>query len=97
MKTIKKLSAMPYAQAHVEIDNEGNIYLFSYVTCVASIVDGWLTIHGLYSATTRRHICAFMKEYIEWPNCNRGSYQDAKSIYELGCRMLLATGEIEEC
>lgn len=95
--TIKKLSAMPYAQAHVEIDEAGNIHLFSYVTRVASIIDGWLEVYGLYSQTTRRHIGAFMKEYIEWPNGSRGSYQDAKSLYELGCRMLLATGEIEEC
>lgn len=32
--TIKKLSAMPYAQAHVEIDAAGNVYLFSYLTLV---------------------------------------------------------------
>lgn len=45
--TIKKLSAMPYAQAHVEIDDDNNIHLFSYVTKVATITnDSWLTIYG---------------------------------------------------
>ena len=51
--TIKKLSRMPYAQAHVEI-HDGTISLFSYVTLVADIdKDGWLTVYGLYSQTTR--------------------------------------------
>ena len=40
--TIKKLTRMPYAQAHVEI-YDGTISLFSYVTLVADIdKDGWL-------------------------------------------------------
>ena len=51
---IKKLSSMPYAQAHVEIDNEGNVFLFSYLTLTAILTaDGWLEITGLYSTTTR--------------------------------------------
>lgn len=95
--TIKKLSAMPYAQAHVEIDTEGNIYLFSYFTCVASIDrDGWLEIYGLHSRTTRKHIGAFMREYIEFPNGDRGSYQTAKTVYENGWRLNIDTGEIED-
>ena len=62
--TIKKLTAMPYAQAHIEIDNDRNTHLFSYVTLVATITnDGWLTVYGLHSMTTRKHISAFMKEY----------------------------------
>lgn len=94
--TIKKLSAMPYAQAHVEIDEEGIIYLFSYVTCVATIANDWLEVYGLYSSTTRRHIGAFMKEYIEWPNGTRGEYKTAKILYENGWRLNIATGEIED-
>lgn len=35
--TIKKLLFMPYAQAHVEIDKDGNIYLFSYRTLVITL------------------------------------------------------------
>lgn len=96
MKTIKKLSAMPYAQAHVEIDGNGNVYLFSYVTCVAAIVDGWLEIYGLYSVTTRRHIGAFVREYIEWPNGSRCDYQTARNLYEKNWRLCIETGEIED-
>ena len=62
--TIKKLSAMPYAQAHIKKDDNGNIHLFSYVTLVATLTkSGWLTVFGLYSQTTRKHISAFAKEY----------------------------------
>ena len=87
---IKKLSAMPYAQSHVELTSENRIALFSYVTLVAEIVDGWLYIHGLYSQTTRKHIGAFCKEYA---NCD---YKTAKSLYENGYRMNIHTGEVEE-
>lgn len=65
MNTItKKLSRMPYAQAMVEIYENGAICLVSYSTKVV-IIDphGWLSCTGLYSATTRRHISAFMFEY----------------------------------
>ena len=88
---IKKLTKMPYAQAHVEItDNSTN--LFSYVTLVASIdEDGWLEIYGLYSMTTRRHISAFLSEY-----CPSISYSSAKKIYEDGYRINIFTGEIIE-
>lgn len=90
--TIKKLTAMPYAQAHIEIDNDNNIHLFSYVTLVATITnEGWLTVNGLYSMTTRKHISAFMKEY-----SGVLDYQSAKSAYEGGYRINIHTGEIEE-
>lgn len=89
--TIKKLTAMPYAQAHVEIFDNGEIHLFSYVTLVASIDSkGWLTIHGLYSPTTRRHIGCFVREYA---NCE---YSTAKTIYNGGYKMNIHTGEIVE-
>ena len=91
--TIKKLTAMPYAQAHIEIDNENNINLFSYVTLVATITnDGWLTVYGLYSMTTRKHISAFMKEY----GGGVLKYDNAKSAYEGNYRINIYTGEIEE-
>ena len=77
---IKKLSRMPYAQAHIEIDNEGNVFLFSYLTLTATLTaDGWLEITGLYSITTRKHIGAFMAEYVTYPSGANGSYQDAKA------------------
>ena len=61
----KNLKFMPYAQAQVIISDEGDtIQLKSYETIVATISLGsWLTINGLYSITTRKHIKAFCKEY----------------------------------
>jgi hypothetical protein len=65
-RQIKKLNAMPYAQAHIEIIDDTQ-YLFSYTTLVATIrtdEDGerWIRCYGLYSLTTRKHISAFAKE-----------------------------------
>lgn len=90
--TVKKLTKMPYAQAHVEI-TEDAIALFSYVTKVAEITCDehgyrWLEIFGLYSQTTRRHIGAFVKEYCDL------TYQDAKRFYEDGDIYCLDTGEV---
>lgn len=91
MTTIKKLSAIPYGQAHVEIDDAGNILLFSYVTLVAAIKDGeWLEVYGLYSMTTRKHISAFVREYTCF------DYSTAKEMYEKNYRISIATGEVEE-
>lgn len=93
--TIKKLSRMPYATAHVEIDDDGNINLFSYVTLVVTIdKDGWLTCTGTYSPTTRKHISAFMREYVTYPNGNCGEYQTAKEAYLRGFDFNVNTGEI---
>jgi len=95
--TIRKLSAMPYAQAHVEIDDNGNTYLFSYVTMVVKITaDGWMSCTGTYSQTTRKHIGAFMREYVEWPNGERANYYDAKNAYEGNYRLNILTGEVED-
>jgi threonine aldolase len=90
--TIKKLSAMPYAQAHIEIHEDGAVSLFSYVTLVAHITaDGWLTVYGLYSATTRKHISAFMREYAH--PCD---YYTAKAIYNDNKMINIHTGEVED-
>ena len=90
--TIKKLAKMPYANAHIEIDDDGNIYLYSYVTLVAELTaDGWLTLCGLYSMTTRRHISAFCNEY-----CGVIDYYYAKSAYEGGFSVNIETGELAE-
>ena len=90
--TLKKLSAMPYAQAHVEIDDEGNINLFSYVTRVGHLSsDGFLTIFGLHSMTTRKHISAFCKEY-----CGLIDYKMAKTAYEDNYSINIHTGEVRE-
>ena len=88
---IKKLKALPYGQAFVEIDKENNcIYLWSYRTLVAKIEKDWLTIFGLYSMTTRRHIGAFVKEY----SGGLIGYQTAKAIYENNESLNIETGEV---
>lgn len=91
--TIKKLTAMPYAQAHIEIAEDGTATLFSYVTRVAEISsDGWLTVYGLHSMTTRKHIGAFVKEY------SKGvlNYQSAKACYDDNYMLNIFTGEVLE-
>ena len=86
---IKKLSAIPYGNACVEIVNDNNFYLWSYRTLVCKVENNWLTVNGLYSATTRRHIGAFMREYC------KSNYQVAKQIYTDGYRLNIDTGEVE--
>ena len=89
MYTTSKLSAMPYAQAEIHTHNDGTIVLISYSTPVAFIEpDGTLYIRGLYSATTRKHIGKFVREY-----ANIG-YQTAKRIYEDGYGYNIHTGEV---
>ena len=91
MITRQKLIFMPYAQATVIIDNDNNITLRSYKTDVAHISrDGWLTINGLYSMTTRKHISAFVKEYTVL------NFATAKFIYENKMKINIHTGEIVE-
>ena len=87
--TTTTLSAMPYAQATIHKHDDGTIVLISYSTAVAWIeADGRLYIRGLYSATTRKHIGAFVREYANL------DYQTAKRIYEMGRGYNIYTGEI---
>ena len=89
---IKKLTKMPYAKAHIEICENGDVYLYSYATLVAELTaDKWLTIFGLHSMTTRRHISAFCNEY-----CGVIDYYYAKSAYEGGFSVNIETGELAE-
>lgn len=89
--TITKLKAMPYAQAYIEINANGDKELFSYVTRVATLTaDGWLTVYGLYSMTTRKHISAFMREYTTL------DYASARAAYEGDYSINVYTGEINE-
>ena len=88
--TIKKLAKMPYAQAHIETLDAGTIVLVSYTTRVAQILpNGWLSVYGLYSMTTRRHISAFMAEY--GSGCD---YATAKMIYTDKMVLNIYTGEV---
>lgn len=83
----RTLELMPYAQAKVRITDNSTVILVSYVTEVVSIdCDGWVRVRGLYSATTRRHISAFAREY-------RASYAAFKRCYEQNLTYNIYTGE----
>ena len=86
----KTLKFMPYAQAHVILEH-GDITLISYKTPVATITSDFeFMIAGLYSRTTRRHIKAFIKEYIPFE-------MDSESIKYLAknpVKLDLTTGEV---
>ena len=84
---------MPYAQAQVIISDEGDtIQLKSYKTIVAIISLGyWLTINGLYSMTTRKHIKAFCKEY-----CGFSDFSLIKKLATQNIEYNIHTGEILE-
>lgn len=87
----KRLEKMPYAQAGIIFDDRG-IHLISYTTLVCTIDnDGFLTCTGTYSATTRKHIGAFLKECA--PSM---CYYDAKRCYNDNIAINIHTGEIIE-
>lgn len=90
---IKNLKFMPYAQAQVYIsEDECCIELKSYETIVARLYCGsWLTIHGLYSMTTRKHIKAFCKEY-----CDFDDFSLIKKLATQNIEYNIHTGEILE-
>lgn len=74
--TFVTLKKMPYAQAHIAHYDDGAVALVSYATTVAAIDrDGWLTVYGLYSATTRKHLSAFAAE------CCDTDYHTLKTCY----------------
>lgn len=89
----KKLRDMPYAQAKVIIsEDECCIELQSYKTIVARLYCGsWLTIHGLYSMTTRKHIKAFCREY-----CGFSDFSLIKKLATQNIEYNIHTGEILE-
>lgn len=85
---IKRFDSHKQASAYVIIDGN-TISLVSYTTVVAVISDNILTVNGLYSATTRKHISWFMREYASpW------TFQTAKSLALNGDAMNICTGEI---
>ena len=86
----KNLTFCPYGSCGI-VKNENGIHLISYTTLVCSIDNmGFLSCTGTYSATTRKHIGAFLKEYAP-----RLSYYDAKKAYENEYAINIFTGEIE--
>jgi hypothetical protein len=83
----RPLEIMPYAQAKVRIYEDSTAVLVSYATEVAAIDgEGWVRVRGLYSATTRRHISAFAREY-------RTDYYKLKKCYEQKLTYNIYTGE----
>ena len=62
----KKLTNHPYAQCHVEIDGDTIIFV-SYSIAVIFIINRggqrFVECTGTYSATTRKQIGYFLKEY----------------------------------
>ena len=79
-----------YAQTYVRIFDDDTVQLVSYTTTVIEITpDGWLSVNGLYSMTTIKHIGWFMRE--------RGfTYQLAKQLYQDNKLFNVYTGEVRD-
>ena len=93
MKTkIMKLKNHPYAQCLVREQIDGSVVFISYNTDVIYIdKDGWLYVSGLYSATTRKQIGYFLKEYVP-----ALTYQDIKMLYYKHLMCNIYTAELKE-
>lgn len=86
-----KLKNHPYAQCSVRELIDGSVVFTSYNTDVIYIdKDGWLYVSGLYSATTRKQIGYFLKEYVPFLN-----YYDIKSLYYNKQLLNIYTAEIK--
>lgn len=88
----KSVNGHDYAQAKEIIYEDGWRELISYTTTVIEITaDGWMTVHGLYSRTTIKHIGWFMREL-------GLTYQYAKMAYERRDieQFNVYTGEVKE-
>lgn len=76
------------ANVRKHIYEDGTIILRSYSTDVIEISpEGWLSVFGLYSATTIKHIGWFMREY-------GFTYQTAKTLYLGNKKMNIHTSEV---
>jgi len=96
MSCIEKFADHRYAQCHLRHYEDGTTALISYNTCAAELdAEGWLRVHGLYSATTRKHLGWFAKYLTEFFNI-RLTYHDLRDLYTSGDTMNLLTGELRE-
>ena len=87
-----KLKNHPYAQCSVRELIDGSVVFTSYNTDVIYIdKDGWLYVSGLYSATTRKQIGYFLKEYVP-----AFSYQLIKMLYYKHLMCNIYTAELKE-
>ena len=86
--TTKTNNGHKYAATYVRIFDDNTVQLVSYTTTVIEITpDGWLSVNGLYSMTTIKHIGWFMRE--------RGfTYQLAKQLYKDNKLFNIYTGEV---
>ena len=91
MNYIKKSNnGHQYASTYVRVFEDGTVQLVSYTTIVIEILpDGWMTVYGLFSRTTIKHIGWFMREH-------GMSYQLAKLLYNDDKEMNIYTGEIRD-
>lgn len=87
---MKPMANHPYANAHVRIWDDDTVELVSYTTIIIRITpEGWLSVTGLYSMTTIKHIGWFMRE--------RGfTYQLAKQLYLDNKEFNINTGECRD-
>lgn len=86
----RRLKLMPSAQAGIVRESDGGISLMSYATKVATVDgEGWLTCRGTYSASTRRHLNRWMREF-DTP-CD---YYTCKKCAEDDVAINIYTGEI---
>lgn len=79
MYKVKRLSGHNQANCRVYIYDNGDIDMYSYNTRVISISNGNIECTGLYSATTRKHIGLFVREYLP-----KFDYYDMKGIVGRG-------------
>ena len=79
-----------YASTYVRIFDDNTVQLVSYTTTVIEITpEGWLSVNGLYSMTTIKHIGWFMRE--------RGmDYYLAKKLYKDNKEYNVYTGEVRD-
>lgn len=87
--TIEKIRGHESASVKVIKYDDGGEALVSYSTTVITIdAEGWISVSGLYSRTTIKHIGWFMRE--------RGlTYQTAKTLYNDNMTMNRYTGEVK--
>lgn len=85
--TVEALRDHRYAQCAVKLHDTGDLVLRSYSTDVLYYRKATRTLYcsGLYSATTRRHIVWFLREYLP-----KISYQNVKAAYENDCSVWLS-------
>lgn len=92
-----KLQSMPYASARVYKNTDGSMELYSYQTLVIFIdKDGWMDCTGTYSATTRKHIGAFMRNEASKLSGHKLDYYTAKRCYLNNETINIYTGEVKK-